>query len=205
MQSMQAPLPIQSPLPSAMAVHHMGFFACPDIYFSALWPDTEPLAKAGLAALACTAYMPVMAPAGAQVPFFGTNPLSFAWPRKDGEPMVFDMATAAMARGELQIAARDGHSVPETAGIGPDGQPSTDPAAILKGAQLPFALDPERFGNAAGWQDHADAYLARFEALPGEPLLPGSRRRHKRATIAENGVSVPTSLIDDIHKQRGKS
>jgi len=74
-----------------------------------------------------------------------------------------------------------------------------------QGGEFILALDPERFGNAAGWQDHADAYLARFEALPGGPLLPGSRRRHKRATIAENGVSVPTSLIDDIHKQRGKS
>ncbi len=36
------------------------------------------------------------------------------------------------------IAARDGHSVPETAGIGPDGEPTTDPNVILKGAQLGF-------------------------------------------------------------------
>jgi delta1-piperideine-2-carboxylate reductase len=36
------------------------------------------------------------------------------------------------------IAARDGHELPPGAGIGPDGQPSTDPNVVLKGAMLPF-------------------------------------------------------------------
>jgi delta1-piperideine-2-carboxylate reductase len=52
--------------------------------------------------------------------------------------MVFDQASAAMARGEIQIAARDGHPVPAGAGIDADGNPTTDPASILRGAQLPF-------------------------------------------------------------------
>ncbi len=43
-----------------------------------------------------------------------------------------------MARGEIQIAARDGHRVPETAGIGPQGEPTTDPNVVLQGAQLGF-------------------------------------------------------------------
>ena len=108
-------------------------------HFSALWAETEPLAKAGLAAFAFTAYMPSVAPAGGRKPFFGTNPLSFAWPRgEDAPPMVFDMATAAMARGEIMIAARDGHEVPLGAGVDAEGAPTTDPNAILAGAQLPF-------------------------------------------------------------------
>ena len=52
--------------------------------------------------------------------------------------MVFDQASSSMARGEIQISARDGHSVPETAGIGPDGEATTDPSVVLKGAQLGF-------------------------------------------------------------------
>jgi delta1-piperideine-2-carboxylate reductase len=64
--------------------------------------------------------------------------MAFAWPRKEAPPLVFDQASAAMARGEIQIAARDGHSVPETAGIGPDGEATTDPNVVLKGAQLGF-------------------------------------------------------------------
>ena len=43
-----------------------------------------------------------------------------------------------MARGEIMICARDGHPVPETAGIGPDGEPTTDPNVVLQGAQLGF-------------------------------------------------------------------
>lgn len=107
-------------------------------HFSALWVDLEPLVNAGLVAMSFTAYMPAVAPAGAAKPFFGTNPMAFGWPREDGKSMIFDQASAAMARGEIQIAARDGHAVPAGAGLDADGKPTTDPAAILKGAQLPF-------------------------------------------------------------------
>ena len=51
---------------------------------------------------------------------------------------IFDQASAAMARGEIMLAARDGHALPQGVGIDSSGQPTTDPAAILKGAQLPF-------------------------------------------------------------------
>lgn len=143
-------------------------------HFSALWAEVEPLAEAGLVAMAFTSYTPFMAPWGAKKPFFGTNPMAFAWPRGAGNPpMVFDQASAAMARGEIQIAARDGHTVPPGTGIDADGNPSTDPAAILKGAQLPFGgykgsaialmvdllaggLLGEAFSDEAGARDNAD-------------------------------------------------
>ncbi len=98
-------------------------------HFSALWVEVEALAGEGLVAFACTAYTPSVAPAGAREAFFGTNPIAFGWPRGDGRPpMVYDQATAAMARGEVMIAARDGHALPPGVGLGPDGQPSQDPA-----------------------------------------------------------------------------
>ena len=107
-------------------------------HIGALWYETTLVAEQGLVALAMTSAKPMVAPAGGRKPFFGTNPLAFAWPRAGKPPMVFDMATAAMARGEIQIAARDGHRVPEGAGIDADGNPTTDPHAILAGAQLAF-------------------------------------------------------------------
>lgn len=107
-------------------------------HIAALWPETEALAEEGFCAFAFTGSYPYVAPAGGKSPLFGTNPMGFAWPRKDRPPLVFDQASAAMARGEIQIAARDGHSVPETAGIGPDGETTTDPNVVLKGAQLGF-------------------------------------------------------------------
>ena len=48
------------------------------------------------------------------------------------------MATATMAKGEVMIAARDGHMLPDGVGLGENGQPSNDPKDILKGVLLPF-------------------------------------------------------------------
>ena len=107
--------------------------------FAALWPDIEPLAEQGLVAFTFVNSRSFMAPAGGTEALFGTNPMAFACPRGGGRaPMIFDQASAATARGELQIAARDGHAVAPGAGLGPDGKPTTDPAEILKGVQLPF-------------------------------------------------------------------
>ena len=95
-------------------------------HFAALWPETEALAAEGLIGLACVCYTPLVAPAGGKEPLFGTNPIAFAWPRPGRNPVVVDMAPAAMSVGEVQIAAREGHSVPRGTGLGPDGQPTTD-------------------------------------------------------------------------------
>lgn len=107
-------------------------------HFAALWHETESLAERRVAAMACVSYMPSVAPAGGTRALFGTNPFSFAWPRDGMPPLVFDMATASMAKGEVQIAARDGKTLPPGSGIDKDGAPTTDPAAVLQGALLPF-------------------------------------------------------------------
>ena len=110
-------------------VHHM----------AALWPEVEALAEHNLVGLACTPYMPAVAPAGATKPLFGTNPLSFAWPRPGKSPVVFDMATASMAMGEVQIAAREGHDVPMGTGLDKNGAMTTNPNEIADGGVLlPF-------------------------------------------------------------------
>ncbi|MFZ9449259.1 MAG: Ldh family oxidoreductase, partial [Alphaproteobacteria bacterium] len=208
-------------------------------HFSPLGGDVEPLAEAGLVAIAMTSYMPAVAPAGARVPFFGTNPMAFAWPRAGGTALVVDQASAAMARGEVTLAAREGRSLPPGTGIDAAGQPTTDPAAVLKGALLPFgghkgsgialmvellagaligqsfsveaaerdnkdggppsggvfmlALDPARFGDAEGWLDHGESFLARLAALDGV-RLPGDRRAANRRRIAIEGVELPAKL-----------
>lgn len=143
-------------------------------HFAALWPETEALAEQGLVAFACTSYMPCVAPAGGTRPLYGTNPIAFSWPRGEGKPpMVFDQATAASARGEIMIHERDGKPIPEGWAIGPDGNPTTDPAAGLAGAQLPFggykgaavalmvellagALIGDAFSYEAGGRDNGD-------------------------------------------------
>lgn len=107
-------------------------------HFAALWPEVEMLSKRGLCAIACTSYKPTVAPHGGRTPLFGTNPLAFSWPRMGADPVTFDMASAAMARGDIQIHARDGKTLPPGTGIDMDGNPTNDPEEVLKGAQLAF-------------------------------------------------------------------
>ena len=108
-------------------------------HFAALWTEVEPIASEGLAAMAFTTYKPAVVPAGAKQALFGTNPMCFGWPRGDQPPLVFDQASAAMARGEVMIAAREGASLPLGVGIDAVGAPTTEPAKILDGgALLPF-------------------------------------------------------------------
>ena len=108
-------------------------------HMAAMWPETEIIAEQGLVAIACTSYKPAVAPAGSIKPLFGTNPISFAWPRKNKPPVVFDMATASMAMGEVQVAKREGHKVPLGTGLTKEGKDTTDPAEIADGGVLlPF-------------------------------------------------------------------
>ena len=108
-------------------------------YFAALWPETEALAGRRLVGFAFVAAMAYVAPAGGTKPLYGTNPISIAWSRGEGRPPpCFDQASSASARGEIMIHQRDGEPLPERWGIDVDGNPTTDPAAALAGAQLPF-------------------------------------------------------------------
>ena len=108
-------------------------------HFAALWPDVEPFAEEGLVALSVVNSMTCVVPHGADRPLFGTNPIAFAAPRADGPPIVFDLATSAIAHGDVQIAARNGERLVPGVGVDSLGQPTEDPRAILEGgALLPF-------------------------------------------------------------------
>jgi len=107
-------------------------------HFAALWTEVEPVADAGLLGFACTSYKPAVIPAGGSKALYGTNPIAFGWPRKSGPPMVFDQASSVMARGEVMLAAREGHLLPDGVGVDADGIPTNDPNEVLKGALLAF-------------------------------------------------------------------
>ena len=108
-------------------------------HFAALWPDVEPFAEEGLVALSVVNSMTCVVPHGADRPLFGTNPIAFAAPQAQGQPIVFDLATSAIAHGDVQIAARKGERLPPGIGVDSLGQPTQDPRAILEGgALLPF-------------------------------------------------------------------
>ncbi len=137
-----APLALEmgaAPLVARAREHGIGALCIRNVFhISALWPEVERIAEQGLVAFAFTAAMSSVAPAGGTKPIYGTNPMAFAWPRSGRPPLVFDQASSACARGEIQLRLRAGEALPPGWAIGPDGEPTTDPEAALAGAQLPF-------------------------------------------------------------------
>jgi delta1-piperideine-2-carboxylate reductase len=107
-------------------------------HFSALWPDVEAVARHGLVALACTPSHAWVAPAGGRVPIFGTNPIAFGWPRPGKDPFVFDFATSAASRGDIELHRRAGKPLPDGWGVDAEGRPTNAAEAVLGGAMLPF-------------------------------------------------------------------
>ncbi|MHC5307966.1 Ldh family oxidoreductase [Bartonella sp. LJL80] len=116
---------------AAMVINHC-------YHFSALWPEVEAITQHGLVAMAMTPSHSWVAPAGGKKPVFGTNPFAFGWPRQDKFPYVFDFATSAVARGEIELHRRMGKPLADGWAVDQDGVPTTDPTAALDGAMLTF-------------------------------------------------------------------
>ncbi len=96
-------------------------------------------AEAGMLCLVMQATPRVMGMPGSRGAAIGNNPFAFASPVPDGPPLVFDIASAAVARSRIVRAARAGEPIPEGWGLDRDGNPTTDAAAALEGAQMPMA------------------------------------------------------------------
>jgi LDH2 family malate/lactate/ureidoglycolate dehydrogenase len=84
-------------------------------------------------------------PGGTVAPYLGTsprfnsNPIAWGVPAGRHRPVFFDFATSATAVAKLMQAKDKGQRIPEGWLVGPDGNPSTDPADWQRGgALLPF-------------------------------------------------------------------
>lgn len=121
----------------------------------------EPLAKAGLVALAFGNSPAAMNAWGGKRPIFGTNPIAAAFPRfrkpdaafprRHLWPVIVDLALTEVAKGKLMIAARDNKPIPLGWALDRDGNPTTDanegirgsltPAGGAKGAMLALTVE----------------------------------------------------------------
>lgn len=144
---------------------------------TALWPVVEAIAEAGLAALSMNPTHDWVAPAGGTRPVLGTNPLAFAWPRQGKPPYVFDFATTAASRADIAMHRQAGKPIPEGWGLDRDGRPSTDPAAVLAGAMLPFG-------------GHKGSALATMIELLSGPLI-GDRTSRQSAELDQGHSGAP--------------
>lgn len=194
---------------AALAVH--------DIYnIAALWPEVERLADEGLVAFAFTASNACVAPAGGTKPIYGTNPMAFGWPRTDRPPLVFDQASSACARGEIQLHLREGSPLPPGWAIDAHGEPTVDPATALAGAQLPFGghkgasialmvelLAGALIGNLFSHESKARDTAKTGAPFGGEYLIAIDPERHARDTGSGTHLERAEGLFAQILEQDG--
>lgn len=124
-------------------------------------------AAAGMIGLAFTNTPSGIPPWGGRESYFGTNPIAFGFPAKE-QPVVVDMSSSIVARGNIILAAKQGKPIPEGWAIDKEGRPTTDAKAALEGAVLPMAgpkgyamalavevmsgiISGSAFGKEVGW------------------------------------------------------
>ena len=105
-------------------------------HLGALGVLTSMLAEAGMIGLVMQNGPPIMALPGGTSPSIGNNPLAFAAPVPDRPPLVVDFATSEVAYGRVIDAMRAGEPLPPGWALDATGQPTTDPAAAMRGGML---------------------------------------------------------------------
>ena len=100
------------------------------------WSQT--LTDLGCVALITSTTGPVTTPYGGQEKILGSNPLTLALPVADGDYLAADLATSAGAYGKVVEADNRGEQLPSGWAVDEAGEPTTDPAAALRGALVPF-------------------------------------------------------------------
>ncbi len=81
---------------------------------------------------------PALAPHGAKMPLFGTNPVCFGSPTDD-VPFIFDSSVSKINRGKIRRADKLGLKIPFGVAIDKKGKITTNPKQALLGTQLPIA------------------------------------------------------------------
>ncbi|OJT98778.1 MAG: dehydrogenase [Rhizobium sp. 63-7] len=143
-----------------------------------------PLAESGLIGLCLSNAPASVAPPGATRALFGTNPLAFAVPSKDGAPpIVVDQSMSAVTRTEMILRRNRGEAIPNGWAQDRHGQLTTDAATGLEGSLLPaggrkganiallveilaaaltgsvLSIEASAFGNEKGGPPHVGQFL----------------------------------------------
>lgn len=147
-------------------------------------------AQAGMIGFAASNSFPKVAAHGGILPALGTNPFAFGAPRANGESLLLDLATSALAGSTVREHIAKGEDLPAGLVVGEDGAPITDPRKVADGALLPF-------GGAKGF-----GLALMVEILAG--VITGAGVSHgvksMYADFAESGHSGHFLLALDISR-----
>ncbi|MCA9910874.1 MAG: Ldh family oxidoreductase [Anaerolineae bacterium] len=170
------------------------------------------IAREGFIGLIFAGSRPAVAMYGSYEPLFGTNPLAIGIPSA-AKPIVFDMATSAMAWFGILEAKIAGKMLPQGVAYDPEGQLTTDPAAALAGAIRPFGgykgaalslivevLTGPLVGSAfAGLGDYQHDWGNLVLAINPELLIDRKTFRHNVAQLTERvKAAKPLPGVEEI-------
>jgi LDH2 family malate/lactate/ureidoglycolate dehydrogenase len=119
---------------------------------------SEMAARHDMIGIAMTNTAALGVPTFAREAMFGTNPIAFAVPGLGTDLFSLDMATTTVTRGKIEVAAREGESLPPGWAGGTDGRNTAQPARLLEdmlykrgGGLLPLGGEGTALGGHKGY------------------------------------------------------
>ena len=122
-----------------------------------------------------------IAPFGGLEGRLSTNPIAFAAPRPEADPILVDMTTSVVAEGKVRVAINQGVHVPDGWLIDAHGNPTTDPNDFR--ADPPGAILP--MGGVVAHKGYSLSFVVELlgGALSGEGCAAGSRTMHSNGVL----------------------
>ncbi len=122
-----------------VAVRHSNHYGSAAFYL-------QPAADRGAIGFTTTNAPPNVPPWGGRKPFLGTNPLAIAVPAGRHGTILLDMATSVVAKGKMQLMAKEGHdTIPLGWALDSQGRDTRNLQAALEGMVLPLG-GPKGYG-----------------------------------------------------------
>jgi L-lactate dehydrogenase len=155
-------------------------------HIAALAAYLEPVARAGKVILLASSDPGVagVAPYGGTTPVFTPNPIAAGWPTQ-GAPVLLDISMSVTTMGMVGRHHREGRPLAQPWLLSADGQPTTDPAAVIGGGGSILPLG----GMEAGHKGFGLALLV-------EALTSGLAGIGRSGTPDAWGASVMIQVMD---------
>jgi LDH2 family malate/lactate/ureidoglycolate dehydrogenase len=169
-------------------------------HFGACGYYAKMAADAGFIGMVTTSASGIqVAPTGGAEAKYGTDPIAFAAPAREGEPFLLDMATTTVAAGRIRNKANEGLPTPDGWLVTKEGKPSNDP---LEASQKGGFLTP--LGGSAESSSYKGYGLAAMvnilaSGLSGAtfPTDPSHTKKPGTMDIGHFFMAIDTGLLRD--------
>jgi LDH2 family malate/lactate/ureidoglycolate dehydrogenase len=155
-------------------------------------------AEHGLIGISLTNTSPVVAPTRSAAQMLGTNPIAVAAPAGRHGTFCLDMATSAVSRGQIEVAARRGEAVPVGWAINADGRPATTVEDALAGALQPLGGAEE----SSGYKGYGLALVVEMltgilaGSTIGPDIVPLFSESHGVADLGHGFIVIDPTAVD---------